>query len=371
MDTVKIGVIGCGQIAQTGHLPWYWENPRAELVAVCSDVEEQAKSVAERWQARHSYTDYRELLGLDKIDAVSICAPVWMHHEIALATARAGKHMLCEKPMARSLQEAREMVEAAEKAKVHLTVGFMKRFSPGFIKIKRIIDQGYIGRIYHFDIHWNLYFPPGSRESKVFSEDARIGGGVILDNCSHYIDCARWFFGSEVKTVYAETSKVVPDRMYEDQATLILRFENQATCVLDMGFNRVEWVERSAWDKRPLYSSEFTEQGFLYGTEGSITFEAPPFDSVEALRAKVYLLKGEHCELGGRHEIEIPTVRQPGGPLTPHEVVSYPFKAQIDHFIDAIVDSKRLEVSGVDGRIVAAVSEAAYESAKTGRRVSV
>ena len=371
MDTVKIGVIGCGKIAQTGHLPWYWENPRAELVAVCSDIEEQAKSVAERWQARHSYTNYRELLGLDEIDAVSICAPVWMHHEIALAAARAGKHMLCEKPMARSLQEAREMVEAAEKANVRLTVGFMKRFNPGFVKIKQIIDQGHIGRIYHFDIHWNLYFPPGSRESKVFSEDERIGGGVILDNCSHYIDCARWFFGSEVKTVYAETSKVVPGRMYEDQATLILRFENQATCVLDMGFNRVEWVEKSAWDKRPLYSSEFTEQGFLYGTEGSITFEAPPFDSVEALRAKVYLLKGEHCELGGRHEIEIPTVRQPGGPLAPHEVISYPFKAQIDHFIDAIASDEPLEVSGVDGQIVAAVSEAAYESAKTGRRVSV
>ena len=371
MSQINIGVIGCGAIAQKGHLPWYWESSKANLLAVCSNIEDEARSVAERWKAEKWFTDYRQLLALDEIDAVSICTPVWLHQEITVAAAEAGKHVLCEKPMSRNSKEAKLMVDAASRNDVLLTIGFMKRFNPGFCKIKEIIDRGLIGRVYHIDVHWNLFFPPGTHESQTFSEDERIGGGVLLDNCSHYIDFSRWLLGSEVATVYSETSKVVPDRIYEDQATVILRFQDLSTSIMDMGFNRVEWVERSAWDRRPEYSSHFTEQGFIYGTEGTITFEAPPFDSIESLSIKVYLLKGEHCQLGGRHEIEVPVIRQPGGPLAPHEIESYPFKAQIEHFLDCIGGQDSLKVSGADGLIVTEVSMAAYESARTGKRITL
>ena len=369
MSQINIGVIGCGSIAQKGHLPWYWESSKSNLLAVCSDLEDEVKSVAKRWQVEKWFTDYQDLLAMDEIDAVSICTPVWLHQEIAVAAAEAGKHILCEKPMARNSEEAQLMVEAAKRNNVLLTVGFMKRFHPGFRRIKEIVDRGLIGRVYHIDVHWNLFFPSGTRESETFSEDKRIGGGVILDNCSHYIDFSRWLLESEVATIYSETAKVVPDRIYEDQATVILRFQNQSTSIMDMGFNRVEWVERSAWDRRPEYSSHFTEQGFIYGTEGTITFEAPPFDSIESLSIKVYLLKGEHCQLGGRHEIEVPVIRQPGGPLTPYEIESFPFKAQIEHFLDCIGGNASLQVSGDDGLIVTEVSMEPYESARTGQRI--
>ena len=247
---VKVGVIGCGLIAHTAHLPWYWENPDVELVAVCSDIEKQAKATAKRWDAKHWFTDYKKLLEMEEIDAVSICTPLWMHKEISVAASKAGKHVLCEKPMARNSQEANEMVDAAEAAGKKLMIGFMKRFNPGFLKIKEIIDKGTIGKVYHTDIHWNLYFPPNSHVSKIFSEDERIGGGVVLDNCSHYIDLFRWLINSEVDSVVAETSTIVPERIYEDQASIIMRFKNRATSILDMGFNRVEWVEQTGWDKK-------------------------------------------------------------------------------------------------------------------------
>ncbi|OFX15775.1 MAG: hypothetical protein A2Z18_10525 [Armatimonadetes bacterium RBG_16_58_9] len=371
MKKVRVGVIGCGGIATKGHLPWYWENPQAELVAVCDEIPEVAQRTAGRWEAAHCLTDWRELLELKDLDAVSVCAPVWTHREMVVAAARAGKHVLCEKPMARSLEEAQAMVEAAEAAGVNLMVGFMKRFNPGFRRIKEIIDSGRIGKVYHADIHWNLYFPPGSHPSKIFSEDERVGGGVILDNCSHYIDLFRWLIDPEIDTVYAETSRVLPDRIYEDQATLILRFSSGATSVLDMGFNRVEWVERSGWDKGGAYDCHFTELGFIYGTEGTIAFEAPPFDSVEQVQIRLYLLKDHGCEFGGWHHLEVPVTRQPGGPLSPRPVASYAFKKQVDHFIKSIVDGTKPAVSGLDGLAVVQASEAAYESAESGRKVSL
>jgi predicted dehydrogenase len=369
MDKVRVGVIGCGTIAQRGHLPWYWENPNVEILAVCSDIEDEVRNTAKRWNAKRWFIDYNELLALEEIDAISICTPVWLHKEIAVEAAKRGKHILCEKPMARTVEECNEMIEECRKNNVKLMVGFMKRFNPGFQKIKEIIDRGLIGKVHHLDIHWNLYFPPGSRPARIFCEEERVGGGVLLDNCCHYIDTFRWFLSAEIDTVYAEITKVIPERVYEDQAILTLRFNNGTTSILDMGLNRVEWVKKSAWENEGMYSQHFSELGFIYGTEGTIYFDAPPFESVEAVNIKVYLLEGKGCEFGGWHEMEIPVVRQPGGPLSPREVITYAFKREIDHFVDCIYNDKKIEVSGEDGRIVTQVLAAAYQSSETGKRI--
>ena len=368
MNKIGIGVIGCGTVAQKGHLPWYWENPETEIIAVCSDIEEEARNTAKRWGAKYWFTNYKKMLDLEEINAISICAPVWLHKEIVIQAAKKGKHILCEKPMARNVKECNEMINEARKNKVKLMIGFTKRFNPGFQEIKNIINGGLIGRVYHLDIHWNLYFPPGSRPARIFCEEKRVGGGVLLDNCCHYIDTFRWLLNSEVETVFAEISKVIPERIYEDQVILILKFKNGVTSILDMGLNRVEEVEKSAWGKAPTYSQEFTERGFIYGTEGTIYFNVPPFESVEAVDINVYLLKGKNCKFGGWHKIELPIVRQPGGPLAPGIVLTYPFKREIDHFIDCIINNKSMIVTGEDGEITLAVVEAAYESAKLGIR---
>ena len=97
----------------------------------------------------------------------------------------------------------------------------------------------------------------------------------------------------------------------------------------------------------------------------------PPFDSIESIDIKAYLLAGKNAKITGWHDIEIPLVRQPGGPLAPFEVSSYHYKAQIDHFVDCIKNKKPLGVTGADGQIVVGISDAAYESAKSGRKVNL
>jgi UDP-N-acetylglucosamine 3-dehydrogenase len=371
MRKLGIGVIGAGHAAWIGHLPWYWENPRVEIRAISDVIEDNAVQAARRWGVEAWYKDYNELLVRDDIEAVSICTPTWTHRGIAVAAAQAGKHILCEKPMARTVEECDAMIEAARQARVKLAIGFAKRCNPGFERVKQIIDDGLIGKPYHLDIHWNLYFPPGSPESKSFSEDQRVGGGVLLDNGIHYVDTFRWWLGVEVDTVFAEISKVIPGRAFEDEATAILRFKDGATALLDMGFNRVVDVEASGWDQRLPYAWRFTEMGFVYGEKGTIYYDVPSFNSTEPVRVELYLQKGQGCELGGWHKLEIPTTMQPGGARSPGELTTYPFKREIDRFVECILNDKEPPAKGEDGRIAIQVIMAAYESARTGARVNV
>jgi predicted dehydrogenase len=371
MHKIGVGVIGAGHVAWIGHLPWYWENPNVEIRAISDMIEDNAVQAARRWGVKAWYKDYHKLLARDDIAAVSICTPVWTHQEIAIAAARAGKHILCEKPMARTVEECDAMLEAARQAGVKLAIGFTKRCNPGFERIKQIIDDDLIGKPYHLDVHWNLYFPLGSRESKGFSEDMRVGGGVLLDNSTHYIDTFRWWLGAEVSTVFAEISKVVPGRAFEDEATAILRFEDGATAILDMGFNRVGDVEASGWDQKLPYAWRFTEIGFVYGEKGTIAYDVPAFNSPDPVRIELYLQKGRACELGGWHKLEIPAVVQPGGALAPGEMKTYAFKRQIDRFVDCVLNDTEPPATGEDGRVAIEVVMASYESARTGARVKV
>jgi UDP-N-acetylglucosamine 3-dehydrogenase len=371
MSKLGVGVIGTGHVAWVGHLPWYWENPDVEIRAISDVVEDSAVKAAHRWGVETWYTDYRDLLARDDIQAVSICTPTWTHREIAVAAAQAGKHILCEKPMARTVEECDAMLDAARQARVKLAMGFTKRCNPGFERIKQIIDNGLIGTPYHLDVHWNLYFPPGSLESKSFSEDARVGGGVLLDNGIHYIDTFRWWLNAEVDSIFAEISKVVPERVFEDEASAILRFTGGATAVLDMGFNRVVDVEACGWDQRLPYAWRFGEAGFVYGEKGTVYYDVPSFNSTEPVKIDLYLLKGQACELGGWHKLEMPTTMQPGGPQSPAALTTYAFKREIDRFVGWVLNDEQPPATGEDGRTAIQVVMAAYESARTGARVKV
>jgi len=135
-----VGVIGCGGIANGAHLPNYKRNPRVQVVAVADVDRERARATAERWKVDAYYEDYRELLARDDVEAVSITTPVFAHAEPALAAMRAGKHVLCEKPIARTLAEADAMVEASRQAGVLFTMGYQSRFSRLWETSKRILE---------------------------------------------------------------------------------------------------------------------------------------------------------------------------------------------------------------------------------------
>ena len=141
MAKIKVGVIGCGAIAQRRHITEYADNSQVEIVAVCDINEERVNEVAEQYNAK-AYTNYEELLNDADIDAISVCLPNYLHAEVSIAALNKGKHVLCEKPMATSKEEAEAMIQAAEASGKKLMIGHNQRFVPSHEKAREIIASG-------------------------------------------------------------------------------------------------------------------------------------------------------------------------------------------------------------------------------------
>ena len=224
--TLNIGLIGGGFMGRThsnGYLrianffPDLAYTP--VLKAVCFRNETKLKAFAEQWGYESIETDWRKLIERPDIDAVDICTPNDTHAEIAIAAAKAGKMILCEKPLARDLIESAGMVEAIEKAGVKNTVWYNYRRLPAVTLAKQIIDSGKLGKIYHYRANFlqdwtiNENLPQGGEG--LWRMDAAVAGsGVLGDLLSHCIDTALWLNGG-IKDVSAMTETFVKERMHQ------------------------------------------------------------------------------------------------------------------------------------------------------------
>jgi predicted dehydrogenase len=224
--TLNIGLIGGGFMGRThsnGYLrianffPDLAYTP--VLKAVCFRNETKLKAFAEQWGYESIETDWRKIIERDDIDAVDICTPNDTHAEIAIAAAKAGKMILCEKPLARDLVESTGMVEAIEKAGVKNTVWYNYRRLPAVTLAKQIIDSGKLGKIYHYRANFlqdwtiNENLPQGGEG--LWRMDAAVAGsGVLGDLLSHCIDTALWLNGG-IKDVSAMTETFVKERMHQ------------------------------------------------------------------------------------------------------------------------------------------------------------
>ncbi|MCE6992232.1 Gfo/Idh/MocA family protein [Dyadobacter sp. CY323] len=222
---VRIGLIGSGLMGRT-HSNGYKRIgdffPELEytpvLQAVCSRNEEKVKAFAEQWGYASYETDWKKIIERDDIDAVDICTPNDMHMEIALAAAAAGKMILCEKPLARTLEEAKTMVEAIEKAGVQNTVWYNYRRVPAVTLAKQIVDSGKLGRIFHYRANflqdWTISpdVPQGGTATWRLDVDAA-GSGVTGDLLAHCIDTAMWINGG-IKDVSAVTETFIKERVH-------------------------------------------------------------------------------------------------------------------------------------------------------------
>ncbi|GAA4431680.1 Gfo/Idh/MocA family oxidoreductase [Ravibacter arvi] len=222
---MRIALIGTGFMGRT-HSNGYRRVPNffpelayePVLQVVCSRNEAKVKAFAEQWGYASYETDWRKVLQRDDVDAVDICTPNDMHAEIAIAAAEAGKMVLCEKPLARTVAEGLKMVEAIEKAGVKNTVWYNYRRIPAVMLAKQIIDSGKLGKIYHYranflqdwTINENLTQGGGNWRMDVDSA----GSGVTGDLLAHCIDTAMWLNGS-IKDVSAVTETFVKERIHE------------------------------------------------------------------------------------------------------------------------------------------------------------
>ena len=333
---VRIAVIGAGLVAKRSHLPAYVASEEAEVVALVGGHVERVRAVAEQFGNPRVVATWEEAVADPEVDAVDICAPNALHAPIAIAAARAGKHVLVEKPMAMTLAEADAMIAAAREAGVVLMVAHNLRFVPIYEQVKRIVSEGIIGRPLAAR---GVFMHAGPDEfwgatSEWFWQAEMAGGGAMLDMGIHMIDLVRWFIDRPVLEVSAMTARTLKPTPFDDNAIALLRFEGDVIASV-----------QASWVARPFPNREVT----IHGELGHVAMGR---SAAEPLA--VHLLDGEN----GRKVVPaIPTASERVNPFV--------------HFARSIRDGTRPLTSGEEGRASLAVALAAYESARTGRTVPV
>ena len=306
------------------------------------DIQEStARKRAKEWGADIWLTDYKELLKMEEIDAVDICLPHHLHARVAIAALEAGKHVLLEKPIATTLADADEILSVARRAGVKFMIAENVRFIPAHRLMKKLIDEGLVGRIFLARSHQG-----GSEIRRLMDPQNwkgtpdKCGGGVLIDSGVHRIDLFRWILG-DVKAVYAWIAKQVVklENKCEDNALLLLKFKNQAIGELD-----TSWTIVSPWN----------ETVEIYGTKGTIL--------VDLSRGLPLALYSEEMGNYWHH------------PRIEHSPTNWgedSIRKEVQHFVDCILKDEEPEVKGEDGRTALEVALAAYESARTGKIVEL
>jgi len=194
MKKIGVAVIGCGTIANSAHIPAYMKNPEVEIAYFCDIRPERAEEAVRRYGTGEAVRDYRDILNSDRVDAVSVCTPNNVHSQIAIDFLRAGKDVLCEKPAARTYQEAFEMQRACHETGRILMIGVCNRFNTSVNRIKDLIDKGELGEVYHVYISFRAHRSiPGLGGD--FTTRAVSGGGALIDWGVHFLDIVMYCCG--------------------------------------------------------------------------------------------------------------------------------------------------------------------------------
>jgi len=330
---IGIGFIGAGGIANT-YADQLIHIPNAKLVAVASRTEKHAIEFAQRFGMKRWYTNYLDLLKQDDVDAVIVCTPPYLHVANSITAAEAGKHILCDKPLATNLSDADKMISSAKKAGVKLMYGETERFNPIWRRCKELLDQGALGKPILIRTYrcMSMYdYPPW----KAWLRDPeKQGGGVVMESC-HDLYIVRWFMG-EVKRVYVESGTFACDQPAEDSCLLLLRFMNEA-----IGSVAASWCKKSGFESKVD----------ILGTEGDLSATGANDYPISIVSAQDVA-----------HRIELPL-----GWTFP----KYVFMEELSHFVDCILQDREPLVTGDDGKAILRIVVAAYESAETGRTTSV
>lgn len=194
MEKVKVAIIGCGTIANAAHIPSYMKCDDVEIKYFCDIIPEKARKAAERYGSGIVVEDYHDILNDPELDAVSVCTPNRMHTPITVDFLKAGKHVLCEKPSARTYAEALEMKRVQNETGKTLNIGVVNRFNTAVNEIKKIIDAGELGEVYHVYVSFRAHRSiPGL--GGAFTTNEIAGGGVLIDWGVHYLDIVMYCTG--------------------------------------------------------------------------------------------------------------------------------------------------------------------------------
>jgi len=341
MSKIKIGLIGAGFIGDI-HAAALRMVPDAEVVAVASPPQGQAESFANGRGIPHAFRDYRDLLAMKEIDMVTIGVPNYVHAQVAIDAAAAGKHVVCEKPLCRTLEEADRMIDACRKAGVLLMYAEELCFAPKYVRAKQLVDEGGLGRAFlvkQSEEHFGPHMP-------WFWDVEQSGGGVLLDMGCHSIEYARWLFGKPpVKSVTAHLGTYV----HGDKT----RGEDHSFCIVEYEGGMVGLAENS-WAKQ----GGIDDRCEIYGSGG--------FTRADLIRGSSLLT---YSERGYGYAAEKAGSTRGFTFTIFDEIWNYGFPQEMAHFVRCVRGKESPVETGEDGREVLRIIMAAYESAGTGRRI--
>lgn len=352
---LRVGIIGTGGIAKA-HIRGYQQAQNVELFAACDVIKERAEAVQQEYGFTHAFTDYEQLLKTPELDVVSICTPPFAHKDPTIAALQAGKHVLCEKPMALDATEAQAMVDAwytaRDRHKNLFSIGFNARWSQNAQTLKRMIDAGELGDIYYGrTVSHRRRGVPGWG---VFTNKAKNGGGPMIDIGVHALDLALWLMGHpEPESVYGVTYRKFGNRPnvfnpwgawdpktfnVEDSAFAMIRFKGGATLQLECS-----WA---------LNIEKSYGQTVLCGTEGGAQLQ--PF----------MLFQEKHGTLLDIVPPDRATEGQGGPPVSTHAL-------EVQGFLRAVREGTPPLVLPEQALMVSRIVDAVYASDESGKAENV
>lgn len=341
----NIGIIGCGKIAQVRHIPEYADNPNVKLSGYFDLNQERAAELAKKYGGK-AYATYQDLLADKNIDAVSVCTANSSHAEITIAALKAGKHVLCEKPMATTLPECEAMVKTAKETGKFLMIGHNQRLAKAHVKAKELLNSGLIGEIVSFR---TTFGHPGPETWSVdpgkntwFFDKNRAAMGAMADLGIHKTDLIHFLTGQTIIETSAKLSTI--DK--RDANGALIGVDDNAICLYKLsggatGTMTVSWTYYGAEDNSTV----------IYGTKGIMRIYDDPAYSI-----KVFTREGETI-LFDIDKIQTNDKQTKSG--------------VIDLFVDCLVNNREPEISAAEVLKSMRVVFASIESSETGRSVAV
>jgi predicted dehydrogenase len=359
-EPVRVGVVGSSWWADLLYLPSLTSHPQAQVVAVCGRDHGRAEALAHKYGVPQVFTDYRAMIAQAGLHALVVSTPDDLHHPIAMQALDAGLHVLCEKPLALSVAQARELYERAEAMAIKHMVLFTYRWLPPYQLVRQLIDQGYLGRIYNCHMRYVGGF--GRDPADRWRLDPLRARGVVGDIGSHIIDLARWYVGDVAKVSAHLASFVGRVGAYgqrlegtNDSAMLALLFQNGAQAAIQLS-SVVHIGDRGQ-----------EQQVILSGEDGTLEIRQT-FASAE-----VYGVRHDQQHFTQLLALDYSaSADDPAAP--PMAGMLAPFREQAIGprlFIDAIVEDRPITPNFYDGLKAQEVIDAAFESHQRGSWVGV
>lgn len=332
-DKVRVAIVGLGQVSKLGHIPGY-KRAGAEIVAACDVSEQSARQTCETFGIPRWHTDWKEMLERGGFDAVSVCVPSALHCAVAVESARRGFHVLVEKPMATSLAECDQMIDAAKQGSVLLMISHNQRFIPAHVAAREVISSGQLGAPFLVQTVFGHGGPERWSPTGQWYFDPRMARlGVMADLGYHKLDLVQWLLGQDIVEISALMGTFVKDTPLEDTVAGLMRFSGGA-----IGTIAASWA----------FAADMENSVVVRCRNGAVIV---PADDQRTLIVRRNLASGEREEV--IHRIDS---SDPSGWL-----------GSVGAFVEAVARGLPSPVPGEEGKKVMSVIFDAYRSASSRR----